>query len=397
MTYQYTVRDALGKTHEGTVEAESRDGAAQALNRDGFHVIRLEEGDGAGESLFPRRVSKHSIIYMTSQLAIMVDTGINLAAALDGIRQQEENPTLKRVLGELKSDVEAGDDFSTALSRHPKHFDRTYIALVRASEHSGTLGEMLDQIANYMRSDLENRGKVRAALAYPCVMLCLAVAVTIFLLTYILPKFEPLFHRKGVKLPSITVFMMTLSDLMIEYWYLWITAVVLLVVGFAIGRRTDGGRKILDWIKLNVPVMGPLSRKVTISRSIRTLGAMVRSGVPMLDAVKLTADVSGNYFYERSWQHVLDEITNGRRICEALAEDRLFPNTLVQMIGSGEETGKLDYVLTKVSTHYDREVETSLKTVTSLLEPLMIVGMGVVVGAIGLGLLLPIFSLSRGG
>jgi type IV pilus assembly protein PilC len=239
--------------------------------------------------------------------------------------------------------------------------------------------------------------RVRAALAYPSIMAVLAVGVTIFLLTFILPKFEPLFTRKGVKLPRPTIIMMAASDLLTNYWPAWIALAVALVVTYFVGRRTETGRKIIDWIMINLPIVGPMTRKITISRSIRTLGTMVASGVSMLESIKLTAEVSSNYYYEQVWLRVLSEITQGNRIVDSLRGEPLLPPMLVQMIGAGEETGKLDTVLAKVSGYYDREVETSLKATTSLIEPLMICAMGVVVGGIALGLLMPIFQLSRPG
>jgi type IV pilus assembly protein PilC len=326
----------------------------------------------------------------------MVETGITLSAAIDTIAQQEANPALKRVLLDLKSAVESGEDFSTALARHPKQFDKTFIALIKASEQTGTLGEMLETVANYLRSQLETKQKIRAAMAYPAVMAVLAVGVTIFLLTYILPKFEPLFSRKGVKLPTPTIFMMTASTVLLDYWHCWLVGLIAAILTYAFGRNTEPGRKILDWLKINVPIIGPMSRKVTLSRSVRTLGTMVASGVSMLDAIRLTAEVSSNWYFEQAWTYVLEQVTEGKRVSEALRDEPgLFPTTLVQMIGAGEETGKLDHVLNKVSTFYDREVETTLKATTSMIEPLMICLMGVIVGGIALGLLMPIFQLSR--
>jgi type IV pilus assembly protein PilC len=394
-SYIYQARDPLGELIEGTLEVDSREEALQRLKRDGLQVLDLEE-ETASVDLLPRRVRQGDIIYVTSQLAVMVETGITLSAALDTIAQQETNPSLRHVLLELKGYVEAGEDFSAALARFPQYFDRTMVALIKASEQTGTLGTMLDTVSNYLRSQLEIRQKVRSAMAYPLVMAVLAVGVTIFLLTYILPKFEPLFTRKGIKLPTPTIVMMTASDALINYWMLWVGGVVALALTCIFGRNTEPGRKFVDWLKINLPVIGNMSRKVTLSRSVRTLGTMVASGVSMLDAIKLTAEVASNWYYEEAWNRVLEQITEGRRICDALQQERdLFPVTLVQMIGAGEETGKLDKVLSKVSSYYDREVEASLKATTSLIEPLMICGMGVIVGGIALGLLLPIFQLSR--
>jgi len=227
------------------------------------------------------------------------------------------------------------------------------------------------------------------------VMMVLATGVTIFLLTYVLPKFTPMFNRKGIVLPKPTIFMMAASNTLIHHWYLWLAGFVILVVVFVFGRRTPQGRDFLDWAKITVPLLGPMTRKVVISRSVRTLGMMVASGVPMLDALRLAADVAGNVFYDRLWRHVIEEVTSGKQVCDALAGNPLFPQMLVQMISSGEQTGKLGPVLEKVSSHFDQEVESSLKAMTSMIEPIMITIMGVVVGGIALALLLPIFQLSK--
>ncbi len=396
MTYQYTVRDPLGNTHKGSVDSPSVEEATQQLRRDGFSVIDIEdEDDEAGVGLFAKRISKKDIIYLTSQLAVMVDTGITISSALQSIFEQEENLSLKKVLVDLHDSVEAGEDFSTALSHHPKHFGQTYISLVRASEATGTLGEMLEQIADYLGKESEARGKVRAAMAYPGVMMVMAVGVTIFLLTFILPKFTPLFKSKGKELPLPTKILMGVSDVMMGYWYVWVALAVVALAAFILSQKTEQGRRIIDWIKISMPILGPTFRKVILSRSIRTLGTMLGSGVSMVDSLKLCAEVAGNVHYRDVWLEVLEQITAGRRICEVLTGNPLFPNVLVQMISAGEETGKLDVVLHKVSIYYDREVETSLKTTTSLIEPIMIGVMGFVVGGIGMALMLPIFSLSR--
>ncbi len=393
-TFNYRVRDSMGRTHEGNIEAASPDDARQRLHRDGFHVLELKAARELW-NLFPVRISRQDLIYVTAQLAIMVDTGITLSAALSGIIEQESNSALRKVLLGLKEAVESGEDFSAALSRYPKLFDNTYISLVRASEATGTLGAMLDRIATYLRKEMDTFHKVRAAMAYPMIMMVLAAGVTIFLLTYVMPKFMPLFKLRHTQLPVPTLVMMSVSDAITNYWYLFLAGAAALVGGFLYGRRTPAGRRILDWIKINSPVVGTMFRKVTISRSIRTLGTLLASGVPVIEAIKLAQAVSGNYYYEMIWQKVIEEVTGGKRICEVLRGTTLFPKVLVQMISAGEEAAKLDVVLEKVSNYYDGEVETTLKATTSIIEPLMIAAMGVVVGTIGLALMLPIFQLSR--
>lgn len=346
-------------------------------------------------TLFRRPVRRTDVIFFTTQLAVMIETGVSLSTALAGLIHQEQNPTFRAILEQLRYAVESGQDFSAALAKHPKLFDKTYVSLVKASEATGTLGEMLSRISEYLRRQHETISKVRASLTYPVVMLVMALAVTIFLLTWVLPQFTPIFASRGVDLPKATLVLMVVSDALIAHWYWWLAGLIVLIVSLVYAKRTPKGQEVWDSIKINLPIVGPAVKKVVISRSIRTLGVMVEGGVSMLDAIQLAADVSGNIHYERLWLRVLDQVTAGNEINDGLNDDRLFPPTLRQMIASGEETGKLNVVLGQASEFYDRQVEIALKTTTSILEPLMIAIMGVIVGGIGMALLLPIFSLSR--
>jgi type IV pilus assembly protein PilC len=394
MKFKYTARDGMGEAQEGKISAESREEATQLLEADGLRVEEIEENFESG--IFARGIKKNEIIYLTSQLAIMVDTGITLSTALNGIAEQTDNPTLRNMLMDLRNQVEGGEDFSVALAKYPKYFDRTFVALIRASEQTGTLGSMLDRISGFLRSQLETGSKVRAAMAYPGVMMCIAIAVTTFLLTVILPKFTPIFEKQGAALPVPTKIILVVSHVMIDYWYLWLLGIGSAVGGFLYGRNTTFGRMTLDGLRIHLPLFGPMFRKATLSRSLSTLATMLQSGVTVLDSIRLCAEVAGNYWYEQAWLHVVEKITEGDRIAESLKGNKLFPKTLLQMISSGEETGRLDYVLEKVSTYYDREVETSIKGLTSMIEPLLITVMGAVVGTIGMGIMLPIFQLSKG-
>jgi type IV pilus assembly protein PilC len=393
LTFQYKVRDSLGTEHEGSIDAVNRDEAVQQLRRDGMQVIDLDEDAGIG--LLAPGIKRSDIIYLTNQLAIMVDTGITLSIALAGIGEQEANPTLRKMLMDLKRVVESGDDFSGALAKYPKYFDKTYVSMIKVGEATGTLAEMLERISLYLRKEMEMRSKVKSAMAYPGIMATMAVGVTIFLLTFILPKFAPLFAKKGVKLPAPTRWSMAASDVLMNWWHVWLPALLVTIVAIVWYKRTPQGRRVWDGMMLNLPLVGAVCRKVAISRSIRTLGTMLNSGLPVLEAIKLTSEVAGNAFYEEAWLHVLDEVTQGNEINEALKGNPLFPPTLIQMISAGEQTAKLGDILQKVGEYYDHEVETSIKTVTSMIEPIMISVMGVVVGTIGLAMLLPVFSLSK--
>ncbi|MGB6043044.1 MAG: type II secretion system F family protein [Pirellulales bacterium] len=397
ISFLYKARDPLGNIHEGTVDAVNVDVATQQLRRDGYKVLEIDEESSDLTLLLGKRITRSDIIYLTNQLAIMVETGISISHSLSTIIEQEDNPKLCQLLLNLKQSVEAGEDLSTALARHPAYFDQTYVSLIRASEVTGSMGVMLQRIASYLDKEKEIRGKVRSAMMYPMVMAFASIGVTVFLLLYIFPKFEPLFKRPGADLPQLTVFLIGVSDSMMAHWYWWLIAVVSLVVGLVLFRRTETGRQTFDYLKINLPILGPLFRKVAITRSIRTLGTMTASGVPVLESLQLSADVAGNYYYRKLWLDVINQVATGKQICDALSTSSLCPPLLVRMIAAGEDTGKLDTVLQKVSGYYDTEVENSINTTTRLIEPIMIAVMGFVVGAIALSLLLPIFSLGRPG
>jgi type IV pilus assembly protein PilC len=394
MAFAYRARDPLGKIIEGTLAAASAADVTQELRREGLTVIEVQEENPVGP-LFGGRITRKEIVIVTTQLSVMVETGITLSSALEGLIVQEKNLKLKTVLNDLKSQVEGGSDFSAALEKHPECFDKTYLALVRASEASGALGEMLDKISEYLRRSMDNRAKVRSSMAYPSVIGVLAVGVTIFLLTYVMPKFTPLFERQGIELPTVTIIMMKVSKTMTLYWYAWILGVIGAVGGSIWWLKTDQGRRAWDTTMISLPLLGPLFRKIILSRSVSTLGTMIASGVSTLEALRLCGEAAGNMLYSEMWLDVREKVTTGQQIWESMSGNPLVPGTLVQMISSGEQSGRLDFVLHKISSFYDREVETSLKTVTSMIEPLMIAVMGVVVGTIGLSLMLPIFSLSR--
>ena len=399
LKFQYRVSDGAGETRTGVMEATNASEAMRKLRRDGNYVLAIDTATDQDvnhdAALIPRRVTRKEIIYVTSELAVMVDTGITLSAALGYIIEQAENPSLVGVLQELKSAVEAGDDFSTALARHPKLFDKTFVQLVKASEASGSLGSMLLQIVEQGRRDLDSEGKVRTALAYPLVMLVASMAASIFLLAYVFPKFTPIFKGRGITLPVPTRVMITVSDTVTNYWYLLLGGAAALVGGWIWFTRSTFGHRAADNLKLNMPVLGNMFRKAAISRSIRTLSTLLSSGVPMLQAIRHCGQVSGNVLYEEDWNKIAEGVTEGQQIHECMRAVPRFPRSLVQMIAAGEKTGRLSSVLNRLSDFYDRELENAIKATTTMIEPIMVCFMGVVVGSIAMALLLPIFTLSR--
>lgn len=398
MQFAYQARDLTGQPRNGVIVANAIEEVTHQLRSEGMLVVSVEEADdaaGDGEiGLFAKRVTKNEIIYLTNQLAVMVDAGVPLANALDGLAGQSTNPTLKSMLKSIHGRVEAGDEFSAALNDFPKHFDSAYVNLIKASEASGTMADMLERIAEQMRAELETRQKVLGAMMYPAAMLVMCVGVCIFLLAYVFPKLTPMFETRKIELPKPTMVMLAISNVLQHEWPLVILGAALIIGATIYSQSQWWGRRMRDWLLLNVPIIGPMLRKVAISRSLRTLATTVNAGVPVLDAIRLSAAVSNNSYFEDCWNDVAESVTNGKEIHEALERHKLFPATLRQMISSGESTGKLGPVLTKISDHYDKEVATGIKSVTSLIEPLMVFMMGGVIGFIALAMLLPIFQLS---
>jgi len=398
MQFAYQVRDTSGRIRAGEIGAETMAEAARQLRNDGLYLLSLdaEENDRGGFEfdLFKKRITRGDIIYLTNQLAVMVDAGVPLANALEGLAKQAENPSLKSAISKIQSSVQAGDDLSTALARFPKLFDATYVNLVKASESSGTLAEMLERIADRARADLETMQKVRGALAYPAIMLLMCASASIFLLTYVFPKLTPMFEMRSIALPAPTQFMIALSTSLRMYWYWWVAAIGSIASFVWYARSKPWGRSAIDCSLLYIPVVGPLMRKVAISRSLHTLATTLNAGVPTLESIELCANVAKNVHYMNAWLAVVDEVAAGRQIHEALEGSPLFPSTLLQMIASGEATGKLGHVLNKIGKHFDHDVSNSVKSATTLIEPIMVLVMGAVIGVIALAMLLPIFSLS---
>ncbi len=398
MQFNYQARDAGGRIQSGEINAATEEEASQQLRKDGLYLLSIESASGAPQAanfaLFKRKVKRIEIIYFTNQLAVMVDAGVALANALEGLGRHNENPTFKKIMQKLQKAVESGEDFSVALSRFPKQFDKTYVNLIKASEASGSMAPMLNRIATQARSELETKQKVTGAMMYPAAMLVMCIGVCTFLLTYVFPKLSPMFKSRQIEVPTPTKIMMALSDAMIHQWYLFVIGAIVLITFVLYARRQIWGRIALDWLSLNMPLLGQLMRKVAISRSLRTLATTINAGVPMLEALELCAGVTNNYFYERTWMRVGDQVAAGRQIHEALEGDKLIPATILQMISSGESTGRLGHVLDKVSDYFDRDVANTIKSVSSLIEPLMVAVMGCVIGFIALAMLLPIFKLS---
>jgi len=400
--YRYHVRTSAGTETAGTLAAETIAAAASILREQGLHVVqvvplgtsvarlgglveRLNVSTGPGLK---------DVLDFTTQLAVMTRAGIGIRQALEGIADQVQHPGFKRILHEIRMDVEGGKQFSEAIARYPKLFSPLYVSMVRASEMSGSFAKMLDRIAGYLAQEVETRRMVIGASIYPGMIATMAVGVTVFLLTFVLPRFAAVFAGREDVLPAPTRFLMGLSTFMVEWWWALLAVVAVGGVGLALALRTATGRLLFDRFKISCPVIRRMFRALYISRSLHTMGQLLNAGVPVLDTIAITGDIAGNAMYRRMWRHVYGGVKQGRKIQQQLVRHRLLPKSVVQMIAAGEESGKLGEVLEEVSTYYHRVLRDAIKTMTGMIEPLMIVVMGSCVGFIAMAIILPIFKMS---
>lgn len=402
--YRYQARNAQGQVQVGVLSADNASTAASVLRNQGLHVLQvsvvqsMSSGTGLLAKLRDMNASKPTpkhVLDFTTQLAVMVRAGINLRAALEGIADQAEHVGFKRVITQLKTDVEGGKQFSEALARHPKLFGPLYVNMVRASEMAGNFSKMLDRIALYIGQQIETKKMVIGAAIYPSVIGTLAVSVTVFLLTFVLPKFYAVFEGKEDVLPWATTFLMSVSRTMVAYWPYILGCVVVAGGGLFAFCRTELGAFWVDTAKLRIPIVRSMFRSLYISRSLQTMGQLVNAGVPLLDTLAITGDISGNQLYKGMWKRVYTAVKTGKKIAAPLQKDTLLPKAVVQMISAGEEAGKLGEVLDEISVYYSKQLKDAIKAVTGMIEPLMILFMGTVVGFIAMAVILPIFKMSQ--
>ena len=398
-TYRYESKTAAGKTQTGVLTAPTLAAASQQLRERGEYILALTPaGDEAKKSSFGFSIemgpSAKDVQNFTSQLAVMIRAGISIRAAIEGIADQAENKKFKAMLTQMKKDVESGKQFSDALMRYPKVFSPLYINMVKASELSGGFSKMLDRIATYLMQQIETRSMVVGAMIYPGIIGVMAIGTTIFLLAFVVPRFGVIFKGKEALLPAPTRVLNMMSAFVVDYWYVLLAALLMAVWAFVLMLRTDWGRLWFDKAKLSVPLFKKLFRALYISRSLHTMGQLINAGVPMLDTISITAEISGNALYRRMWRAVYSAVKQGKKISQPLQRSPLLPKSVIQMIGAGEESGKLGEVLDEVSDYYARELKLVIKSVTAMIEPIMIVAMGSVVGFIAMSIILPIFKLS---
>ena len=389
--------DRKGKRQSGEIEADNPTIGRQLLVRKGLNITGFKPKPKDLSEYFPmleNRVTERDLVVFVRQFATMIDAGLPLVQCLDILQQQQEGRALKKILKQVKKDVEEGATFSDAIKKHPRAFDGLFVNLVAAGEMGGILDVILGRLAEYIEKLAKLKKKVKGALTYPAIIVAIAVVVMAVILIYVIPVFAGLFRDAGVSLPPLTLFVMAVSDFAIRYFFWIIIAVGLLIYAIRRLRRTPKGRMATDRILLRLPVFGILLRKVAVARFARTLGTLLASGVPILEALDIVAGSAGNAVIEQAVRESRAAIAEGRSVAEPLQETKVFPGMVTQMISVGEATGALDRMLGKIADFYDEEVDITVDSLTSLLEPLLLVFLGVTIGGLLIAMYMPIFQIA---
>jgi len=390
-----------GKTGKGAIKKGEMEGPNEAAIR--IHLRQQNivptkistKGKEITFSLpFKKKVKQRSVAIFTRQLATMIDAGLPLVQSLEILSAQQEEKVFKNIIREIREDVEGGSTFAGALKKHPVTFNELYTNLVVAGEEGGILDTILTRLANYIEKSEALKKKVKSALIYPATIMGVAVIVVAILMIFVIPVFENLFKSSGQALPLPTLIVVTLSKLIKKYVVIFIPAMILLIFLFRKYYQTQNGKAVVDRLLLKIPVFGPLFRKVAVARFSRTLGTLVSSGVPILDGLTIVSRTSGNKTIEMAILNARASIREGETISEPLSRSGIFPPMVIQMISVGESTGALDSMLSKIADFYEEEVDIAVANLTSLLEPFLMIFLGVVIGGVVISMYLPIFSMA---
>ncbi len=394
--YKYKAIDESGKAVQGVIDAESPKGATEKLKRQGVFLSSLHEAkEGRSRSFNPFKGIKISELAVTTrQFSTLISAGLPLEASLSALSEQTEDNKLGQVLAEVRERVSEGSSLANALSEHKDIFSDLYINIVKAGEASGSLDIVLLRLADFLETQAALTSRVKGALIYPMFMFFIGGGVLFFTMTYVIPRIAKIFEDSQSSLPLMTLILIKISDFLNNYILLILLFVIILVFASIRFNKTDRGKMFFDRLMLKVPVFGKLTSMVAISRFTRTLGTLLSSGIPLLDALEIGEAVMGNKVYRKTLQKVRDNVREGSSLAQPLKESGVFPPLVTRMIAVGEQTGEMEAMLSKVADIYDQQVDTMVSTLTSLLEPVMIVIIGAVMAFIVFAVLLPIFNLT---
>lgn len=395
-TFQVKARAWDGRVTSIEVEASSKEDVISRLRQKKLMVTSIaEKRSEPAFQIFSRGVTSKEVAIFANMFSVMIGSGVPLVRCLSILQAQMQNPEFCRIIGQVRNEVEGGSTFSVALSKHPKVFDHLVCNLVRAGEAGGILDKILERLAGYLEKSEELRAKVKGALTYPVVVLGVACCVILGLVVFVLPTFKGMFEQMKVELPAVTQMLLGFSDILRDYWWLIVPTFGLVVTGITKFFKSPQGQRAFDNGILRVPVFGEMMRKVAVARFTRTLGTMITSGVPILQALEVTAATAGNIVIKEAVDRTRASIREGESIADPLRQSGVFPPMVVQMISVGEETGGIDHMLLKIADFYDTEVDTTVKALTSVIEPIMIVVMGVMIAGIVLAVFVPMLEMTK--
>jgi len=388
-------RTRTGEYKKGTMEAKNDADLVAALRQQNISVTKVRRRSREIHLRIGTGVRQRDIVVFTRQFATMIDAGLPLVQALDILATQADNKHFGSVIADVKNRVEGGASFSDALRGHPKVFDELFVNLVAAGEVAGILDTIMLRLATYIEKLMKLRSKVKGAMVYPIGVLLVAVAVIVIMLWKVIPVFESMFKDMGAgALPGLTQLVLSVSRGFVDHAAIIVGCLIAIVVGFIAANRTRKGKRFFHKLYLRIPIVGPVLRKSAVARFTRTFGTLLSSGVPILDAMEIVAKTAGNIVIEEAIMRVRQQVAEGRDVATPLMQTRVFPPMVVQMIGVGEQTGAMDQMLQKIADFYEDEVDTAVAALTSLLEPLMIVILGGIMGVILVAMYMPIFELA---
>lgn len=408
-TFNFKAMDSSGKEVSGTLSAQNQAAAVAMLRKEGYVPTNVTAADGSNKQsglnmsiklpkLIKPRVKAKNLMVLTRQLATLVDSGLPLLRGLRILAKQEKNDTLRKALIGMSESVEGGSTFSDALALYPKIFNNLYINMAKAGEAGGVLETVLNRLAEFLEKAEKIKNKVKGAMTYPIVVLCVALGITGFLMVTVIPQFEKVFSdlMDGKAMPALTQAVINFSHNFADMAPIWLIGIVAIVVLLNLWNRTASGHYALDAIKLRIPIMGQLILKSSISRTTRTLGTLMSSGVPVLQALNIVRDTSGNAVLAKVYQSIHDSVKEGENMTPAMERSKVFPAMVVSMVDVGEETGALPDMLARVANTYDDEVDTAVEAMTSIIEPILIVFLALVVGTIVIAMFQPLVSIIGG-
>lgn len=387
-----------GEVIKGSIDAQNESAVIALLRQQDIRPINIKEKKAAIDlsflNIFKEKVKGKDLAVFTRQFATMIEAGLPLVQCLDILGAQQPNKTFQKTIKDIKSSIEGGSTFAAALKKHPDTFDSLYSNLVAAGEVGGMLDTILARLATYIEKAEKLKGRVKGAMIYPIVVLSVAAGAVTILLLFVIPVFAKMFAGVGAALPAPTQFVMDLSNFLKHYIIYIVIGVVAIIVAVRSYYKTATGKLVIDSLLLKMPVFGDIIRKNAVARFTRTLSTMISSGVPIMDGLEIVARTSGNVVVENAIMKARESIAAGKTIAEPLAQTKVFPGMVVQMISVGEATGNMDAMLSKIADFYDEEVDTAVAAMTSLIEPLLIVFLGVVIGGLVVAMYLPIFKIA---